>query len=77
VIRLVAITAALVLVLVLVTPALAKPPRPDCGRAHCKVTWVSYSYKQRAHDQYGNQYVSTCYMPAHGSRHCGVWRPAP
>ena len=68
------ITLTLLLALVLVPTALASRPRPDCPIKHCRIHYVSYSYTQRGHDQYGNTYVRTCHVPAHGQRWCGAWR---
>jgi len=71
--QLTTLTATLLL-LVPAPFAQAGTPRPDCGKAHCKIHWVGYSYTQRGHDQYGNQYVRTCHVSARDARHCGAWR---
>jgi len=65
---------SVIVALVLVPAATARTPRPDCGKPHCKIHYVGYSYTQRGHDQYGNQYVRTCHVSARGARHCGAWR---
>lgn len=56
--------------------AQAHNPRPMCAPQvkHCHITKVSYSWTQHGHDQFGNQYVRTCHVPAHHKRWCGAWQ---
>lgn len=55
--------------------AAAAHPRPQLPPgSHKRIHWVSYTFEQPGHDQYGNHYTRLCHVPAHGKRWCGPWR---